>query len=214
MARLLLCCALRGLPLLLVATLGVLPATAGDVIEIEEHWTLTVGGPEILLSAPQIDMVMSASGGTESDYFLVSLNHWSYPEFAPGGVQAQHWKGDDCLCVANAGTQQPLHHDGETLSWVQRLSLQDGALVFEVTGGQSDSWGAFGDSGDLRLSSATERQRLNDYRPAVSIEESGIGFAGNRVSSLVLQKIRWRYAGEEEWQEMVAPIDIDSDLDP
>lgn len=189
-------------------------AAAGDVVEIEETWSLSVGGPEVARSSPQISMVMSASGDTETDYFLVALNHWSSPEFAPGGVQVQHWNGDNCLCVANSPEQQPLHHDGETISWAQRITLADGELVFQVTDGQSESWGNFAAGDALRLATPTELTQLNAYKPAVSIEESGIGFAGNRVSSLVLQRIRWRFDGETEYHEMVAPIDIDSDLDP
>lgn len=208
------CRALRaGLIPLVIATLAP-PAFAADVVEVEEHWSLTVGGPEAACSAPQISMVMSGDGGTDGDYFLVSLNHWSLPDFAPGGVQTQHWRGDDCVSVAQSTEVQPLQIDGETLAWVQRLTLADGRLDFQVCDGVSSSWGAFTAANDLRLSTPTDLVRLNDYKPAVSLTESGIGFAGNRVSSLVLQKVRWRFAGEDQWHEMVAPIDIDSDLDP
>jgi hypothetical protein len=55
--------------------------------------------------------------------------------------------------------------------------------------------------------------RLNDYRPAVSLEESGITFAGNRVSSLVLTKLVWR-TSDGVTSQLVAPIDIDADIDP
>lgn len=203
--------ALRAVVFTLVAG-GV--ATAGDVVEIEETWSLTVGGPEVARSSPQISMVMSASGDTESDFFLVALNHWSSPQFAPGGVQAQLWNGDTCVEVANSPEQQPLYTDGETISWSQRMTLEHGELVFQVDDGQSASWGNFTAGNTLRIATPTERTRLNDYKPAVSINESGIGYAGNRVSSLVLQRIRWRFDGETEYHEMVAPIDIDSDLDP
>lgn len=199
--------------MLIVGGLGSL-ATAGDVVEIEEQWSLVVGGPETEVSSPQISMVMSASGHTESDFFLVALNHWSSPEFAPGGIQAQHWCGDERVTVANSSDKQPLHHDGETISWAQRLTLSGGQLLFQVLDGQGESWGNFADGSTLRIAVPTELTRLNDYKPAVSIHESGIGYAGNRVSSLVLQRIRWRFDGEEEYNEMVAPIDIDSDLDP
>jgi hypothetical protein len=94
------------------------------------------------------------------------------------------------------------------------MTLDGCKLVFEVVDASSESWGDFSGSGALRLETATDLERLNGYRPAVSINESGIAYAGNRVSSLVLERIRWRYDGDEEWQEMVAPIDIDSDLDP
>lgn len=191
------------------------PSGAYDVVEVEEHWALTVGGPDTLRSAPQVSMVMSATGDANSDFFLVTLNHWSYPQFASGGVQAQRWCGDECVDTANASTTHPLDTEGDTIRWVQRMRLSDCHLEFEVIGGQSESWGAFAsdDSNELRLTSYTELARLNGYLPAVSLTQSGIGFAGNRVSGLVLERITWKDSEGEQY-EMVAPIDIDADLDP
>lgn len=188
-------------------------ARASDVVEIIEHWELSVGGPETAISAPQVTMVMSPTGHTDGDYFVVTLNHWTSPNFAPGGVQIQHWNGETARRDDGASTTSPLHHDGETVSWKQRLSVENGDLVFELQDGQSESWGTFG-NGDLRMNVGSSVNRLNDYLPAVSLNESGIGYAGNRVSSLVLTKLQWRFAGESTFHEMVAPIDIDADLDP
>ena len=189
------------------------PVFAQDVVEIEEHWTLQVGGPDDTRCAPQVTMVMSANGAVEGEYFLVTLYHCAVPDFSPGGIQVQRCLGDSCVRTAQSISEQLLHHDGETVHWVQRLSLQDCSLTFEVTDGSSQSWGSFGGDGSLRLESPTNLENLNNYLPGVSITESGIGFAGNRVSSLTLQRIRWVTADGEE-HEMVAPIDIDSDLDP
>ncbi|MEQ8848845.1 hypothetical protein [Botrimarina sp.] len=200
------------LPVALLATAA--SAHGADVVEIIEHWSLSVGGPETNISAPQVTMVMSPTGDTETDYFIVALNHWSSPEFGAGGVQVQHWTGDTASDHANAPTTSPLHHDGETVRWKQRMSIDGGEVVFEVLDGTSQSWGSFAASGDLRLRVDAGVDRLNAYLPAVSLTESGIGYAGNRVSSLILEKLQWRFAGEEEFNEMVAPIDIDADLDP
>jgi hypothetical protein len=40
-----------------------------------------------------------------------------------------------------------------------------------------------------------------------------IHFAGNRVRSLILRKLRWTDS-EGETYELNAPIDVDADLDP
>ena len=44
--------------------------------------------------APQVSMVMSPDGDVENDFFIVTLNHWSYPDFAAGGMQVQRWNSE------------------------------------------------------------------------------------------------------------------------
>lgn len=188
-------------------------AFAADVVLIEEHWELRVGGPDEARSAPQVTMVMSPTADLENDFFLITLNHWTHPQFAAGGIQAQRWLGEECKAVANGANYSPLAVDEEVISWKQRMSLVDGRLRFEVIEGQSQSWGEFGGNNELLLSHPTSLTKLNSYQPAVSLNQSGIGYAGNRVSSLVLQRIRWITSDGQE-HELVAPIDIDSDIDP
>jgi hypothetical protein len=187
-------------------------AANSDVVEIEEHWELHVGGPDASRSAPQVTMIMSPTDNLACDFFAFTLNHWSFPDFAAGGYQLQRWHGTDCHEAENGYKTSQLHNDGEVITWVQRLSVQDGVLKFQVLSGESESWDHFGGEG-FSLEVATSLSKLNGYRPGISIDQSGIGYAGNRVSALTLQKIRWKTADGEE-HEMVAPIDIDSDLDP
>lgn len=186
---------------------------AEDVVMIEEHWQLDVGGPDTSRSAPQVSMVMSATGDLNDDFFVLTINHWSHPDFSPGGLQLQRWRGEDCVASDNGGQSALLNTDGEAITWVQRLSLDGSVLKFEVVDGQSVTWGGFGNTGLLQMNVSTELTRLNNYLPAVSLTESGIGYAGNRVSSLTLQKLRWQTA-DGQVHELQAPIDIATGLDP
>lgn len=186
---------------------------ATDVVLIEEHWELHVGGPDEARSAPQVTMTMSPTNDVENTFFVVTLNHWSYPDFAAGGIQIQRWSGEDCVEATSNGNQSTLAQDEEVIKWTQRIRLVDGHLVFQIVDGHSSTWGSFGGSSALTLSHATQLTRLNQYRPAVSIDQSGIAYAGNRVSSLVLKKLRWQTI-DEEFHELVAPIDIATELDP
>jgi hypothetical protein len=188
-------------------------ARGADVTRVEEHWQLEVGGPDEALSAPQVSMVMSPTGDLETTFFIFSLNHWSYPDYAPGGLELQRWSGDEWVSSHHGPVNSPLHHDSESVSWIQRLSLNEGQLVCEIREGTSETWGAFGGQGYLKSSSATQLIRLNDYKPAISLEQSGISYAGNRVSSLLLKKLVW-WTDDGEQHELVAPIDIHTDLDP
>jgi hypothetical protein len=174
---------------------------------------LHVGGPDVDSSSPQISMVMSPTGGLEGDYFVFALNHGNVPGFTAGGMQVQHWYDEEAVDTSNGPQLETLSHNDETISWTQKLSVNNGTVAFEILDGSSQTWNAFGGQGYLKASVSTAMETLNSYRPAVSITESGIGYAGNRVSSLVLTKLRWT-TSDGETHEMIAPIDIDADLDP
>ena len=199
---------------LLTLAFGVSPVSGSDndVIQIEEHWELEVGGPDVARSAPQVTMIMSPSDSVDEDFFAFTINHSSFPDYSAGGYQLQRWHGGECQQSFHGMKTNPLESDGEVITWVQKLTINGGNLKFQVINGQSSSWNQFGGEG-FAIVIPTDLNRLNGYRPAISLEQSGIGYAGNRVSSLVLQKLRWITADGEE-HEMVAPIDIASDLDP
>lgn len=188
-------------------------SSAKDVVSIEEHWELKVGGPDAGRSAPQVSLVMSPTGTIDGDFFVFTINHWSYPHFSPGGLQVQHWSGAQCHSSANDEGEATLSQDGETITWVQRLQIEGESLTFEIADGSSNTWGSFGDNGQLKRTIGSSLTRLNQYRPSISIEESGIGYAGNRVSSLTLKKLVWTTSDGEQ-QQLIAPIDIATQLDP
>ncbi len=197
-----------------VAVLGFVAPVLGsdsDVIQIEEHWELNVGGPETDRTAPQVTMIMSPTNSLEGAFFAFTLNHWSYPEFEPGGYQLQLWQGENCVDVKHGAHSNSFASDGETITWVQRLTLDDGQLKFQVVDGHSESWNNFGGE-SFSLTISSQLTRLNSYLPAISLGQSGIGYAGNRVSSLILTRLRWVTKNGEE-HELVAPIDIAVDLD-
>ncbi|MBA3482184.1 MAG: hypothetical protein H0T51_10255 [Pirellulales bacterium] len=203
------------LPLVALAMVAWLSTTgyALEIVSIEEHWELSLGQPDAASSSPQVSMVMSPTGHLDGSFFVFTLNHHSYPDWIPGGLQVQFWNGEEIVDSKVGPQEATLQHEDEVITWVQRTSVQDGELTFEITSGQSDSWGAFGGAGHMRFKVATQLGNLNGYRPAVSLEESGVSFAGNRVRSLTLRKLRWTDA-EGQVYEMAAPIDVDADLDP
>ena len=186
-------------------------AAQSPIVEIEEHWELAIGEPDAAMSAPQATMVMSPNGSLAGQYFLVTVNHRNVPNYEPGGLQVQLWNDDVPVDTGSFGASV-LDQTNDTIRWVQRLQMQDGTLNFQVVDGSSLAWGDFGGEG-LTLSTPTSLTSLNGYRPAVSIGESQVGYAGNRVRHLTLTKLVWRTADGES-HELHAPIDIDTDLDP
>jgi hypothetical protein len=144
-------------------------------------------------------------------HFLFTLNHVSAPGFESGGLQAQYWDGDDLVLDAIGSEVGTLAQADEVITWVQRLKIVDGALTFEVVNGQSATWGEFGGE-DLSFSVPTSLNKLNGYKPGVSIGESQVSYAENRVTSLVLTKLRWVKDNGQEFEQN-APIPVDTSLD-
>ena len=201
-----------GLAMLACWTLTPATVSAIEIVSIEEFWELNVGEPDAQRSAPQVTMVTSPIGSLENLYFLFALNHQSHPDWAPGGMQVQLWNGGDLVASHTSQESETLQHSNELVRWVQRTELSNGQLTFKIHSGESDTWGAFG--GDsLKFSFPSALTNLNGYLPAIAIEESGVNFAGNRVRSLTLTKLRWTDSDGQVY-ELNAPIDVDADLDP
>jgi hypothetical protein len=188
-------------------------ASAVEVVSVAEHWELQIGEPDTNRSSPQVSMTMSPTGNLEGIYFVFSLNHRSVPAYVPGGMQVQLWDGSSVLENLVGPTEALLSHNDETVAWVQKLSLHDGTVTFEVIDVTSQSWGNFGGDGQLQASTSLPLSNLNGYRPGLSLQEADVGYAGNRVRSLVLKKLVWTTSDGEQ-HELLAPIDVDTDLDP
>ena len=77
----------------------------------------------------------------------------------------------------------------ETVTWTQILDAQNGYLIFQVKDGASSTWGPFGYSNNLKLY-AWGFNDINGYTPDVSVSRSGVAYAGNRVTSLKLLRVR------------------------
>jgi hypothetical protein len=181
------------------------------VVSVEEHWELRISEPDLDRSAPQTTMVMSPTPDLDGVHFLVTLNHATVPGYAAGGIQVQLWNGDDFVDSQTVQEGTTLDHAEEVVTWVQRMSLHDDNLKFQVRDGQSESWGAFG-SGELSFNTSTSLTALNSYRPGVSLAESQVCYAENRVVSLTLMKLVW-VTEDGVTHEQSAPIPIDTSLD-
>lgn len=204
---------LAGFTGLAIAAASSVPAAAASntVVSVEEHWELQVSEPDSERSAPQVTMVMSPNGNVDGAHFLFTLNHSSAPDYASGGMQVQSWQGGEFVQEHSASGSATLNHSNETVRWTQRLSIEDGRLTFQVRDGESETWGAFGGD-DLSLEVSTSQSGLNSYRPAVSLSESQVNYAENRVVSLTLTKLVW-VTEDGEVHEQNAPIPIDTSLD-
>jgi hypothetical protein len=185
-------------------------AESSKVISVEEHWELQLSQPDSELSAPQLTMVMSPTSDVTETHFLFTLNHSTVPDYQPGGMQVQAWSGDSLSQEKVGHASAALENSNETVRWTQRLSLSEGTLTFQVVDGQSETWPTFGGD-ELLVSVPSSLTALNSYRPSVSLGESQVGYAENRVTSLTLTKLVW-VTEDGQVHEQNAPIPIDTTL--
>ncbi|MEE9603114.1 MAG: hypothetical protein V3V75_07405, partial [Thermoguttaceae bacterium] len=180
--------------LMLIAFLSVCWAEAAaqepTVVRVEEDWELVIGDPDQQTDAPQIVCVISPQGDVASIYQAFELNGRSLPSFGSGGLQLQVWDGDVTLSNRTHPNGLRMQEAGETVDWTQCMSLSDGKLTFEIDNGVSSTWAGFGGQGYLKASVDTTLENLNGYNPEVSVNNSGVSYAANRVQSLVLKRVR------------------------
>jgi hypothetical protein len=167
-------------------------ATADDLVHVEEDWELVIGEPDSNSAGPQVACTMSPYGDIDNTYFTFEMNHQSVPYWQPGGLTLHQWSGEWLIQSMNRQDRSVMQSQDETVIWTQVLDVDDGRLTFQIKNGVSSTWGTFGMSGYLRLQTWWGPDHLNNYTPDVSVARSGVAFAGNRVKSLKILRVRGR----------------------
>lgn len=203
-------CGWTGLGILLAATFwtGLADVAGADpllqVVRVEEDWELVVGTPDSDSVAPQVSSLISPVGDLESVHAAFELNHQSMPEFVAGGLQLQIWNGELPVASRKFPNGGVMRQADETVTWTQSMELSDGSLTFQITGGNSTSWGGFGGQGYLTSTVESPVADLNGYNPAVSVSNAGVSYAANRVQSFVLRRVRLTLATGEVLEDDTA----------
>jgi len=193
--------------LLLLAWVDVASAqSAPAIVRVEEDWELVVGDADPASDAPQVTCVISPNGSFDSLHATFVVNEQSLPIYEAGGLQLQLWEGEVPLTDRRFPNGNILSTAGEVIRWTQALELSGGMLTFEITDGTSTTWGSFGGQGYLKSSIATSLADLNAYDPAVSVEHSGVSYAGNRVVWLALKCVRAYTATGEEVEDATVRV--------
>ena len=179
---------------LVITLVAWVPAMATDpadpIVRVEEDWELVVGTPDAYTSAPQVTCVMSPRDNTLLGHATFVLNHQSLPVFAAGGLQLQSWIDELPISDRKFPNADVMSTSSETVTWTQKMTLDGRSLEYDIVSGTSTTWGTFGGEGYLKFSMLTVLEDLDGYDPAVSAANSGVGYAGNRVQSLVLKRVR------------------------
>lgn len=160
-----------------------------EIIRIEEDWGIVLNEPNDLLEAPQFHTVISPTGNMDSIYFQTSWNYWELPQFYSGGIQLQSWNDDECI-YDQAFQGEQLSQISELVLWTQTMFTNGTQVFARIDNGYSSTWGSFG--GDsFKLHADTAMRNLNAYDPAISVTNSWITYGSNRVSGLLLLRVRY-----------------------
>jgi hypothetical protein len=160
------------------------------VVTVEEDWELVVNTPETYDNSPQVTCVI-APVTLDQGYMALDLNYHTQPDYSPGGVQMHVWSPNTPMVVANSAATNMLQNQNETVTWTTRMRLNPGNwLRFHVLNGKSTTWGDFGGNGELAITVSTSLTDLATYNSTVSLDNSGVPYASNLVTSLTLTAVR------------------------
>lgn len=162
---------------------------AQNVVRVEEDWTLQVNEPDQQLDSPQITTAMLPFGPNSTTIFFLDINHGSDPDYSAGGLQVRVDQNADCSESIRINSGEKLNHSSETIKWTQVMVRQSSQLRFGIVSGQSETWNSFGGP-ETFVDVASSASNLNAYRPADSLSNSGAVYAGNRIASLKLLRVR------------------------
>jgi len=162
---------------------------AQGIVRVEEDWALQVNEPDEQLDSPQITNAMLPLGPNSNTVFFLDINHGSTPAYSAGGLQLRADQNGDCSESKRILAREKLNHSSETIKWTQVMIRQGNQLKFGIVSGQGNTWNSFGGS-DSFIDVTTSTGSLDGYRPADSLSNSGVVYAGNRVVSLTLLRVR------------------------
>lgn len=182
-----------------------------QIVSVEEEWELVVDEAIADIAAPQITTAFSPVGHIGGIYATLDINHHSEPEFSPGGLQLHVFQGEEPIWIQGLPDRGTLRTVGEVITWKQWMSVHNGVLTFSIDDGSSDTWGHFGGQGNLVAQFETELTNLNGYNPQVSVANSGVGYASNRVRSLILKSVRVYTSSNSEHEFSVNGVVDDLD---
>jgi hypothetical protein len=188
------CTKLRPVAAVVIVALALLSQSAGalgqNIVRIEEDWTLEVGQPDANSVGPQVLVTMSPQDSLEGTYFTLEINHRSTPSWSPGGISIHRWTGEACNASFDRADRAVMESNQEVVTWTQALYFDSGKLIYKVFNGTSSTWGPFGFSNLLKLDVTSGASNLNGYSPEVSVAHSGAAYAGNRIRTLKINRIR------------------------
>lgn len=174
------------------------------VDRIEEDWELVVGEPSPEIDAPQITTSMIPFSTAPGLNLQVNLNHALKPDFNAGGIQVRVVQEDEMLGQIHRHAGEKLSQINETVRWTKAVQRVPNGYSFGVSTGTGDAWGTFGGNEYfLVIPDSLAAGGLDHYDYQLSLDNSTVAYAGNRVQSLKLMRIRIFYSNGQAVEQEV-----------
>ncbi len=180
-----------------------------SVVRVEEDWSLLVNQPDSSKASPQVSTQMARSTYT-SRFCNLHINSCDIPSFRLGGVQLQSWQGSTnqaALSIQSA----VMNSANELVTWTQYLRNDSGPLMFGISVASSTTWGDF--SGQ-EIAVSGHSTYLGDYSSDYSVNNSGVTYGANRVTSMVLTAVRIYYSDGSVQTDSTPRVIYSTLLDP
>lgn len=176
------------------------------LVRVEQDWQLVVGTPDGGNSAPQITCTISPTNDIRSFHAAFELNQQQLPSYSPGGLQLQIFNGESPVSQGTDSSGVVLATPNETITWTQSMEINGSELTFQVSNGNSTTWGAFGGNGRLKANVPISLADLSEYSSDVSVRNSGVSFASNRVQSFMLLRVRYFLSTGDQYEDDTARV--------
>jgi hypothetical protein len=180
-----------------------------SVVRVEEDWSLLVSSPEAGRSSPQVSTQM-ARAPYASRFCNFHLNSCDVPTFRQGGLQLQVWQGAVNQAASSNGSSV-MNTANELVSWTQYLRVDGNSLKFGISAASSTTWGDFSGQEILVSSHSTN---LAEYSSDYSVNNSGVTYGANRVTSMVLTCVRTCYSNGSMQSDSTPKVIYSTLLDP
>lgn len=165
-------------------------------MRVEEDWVLVVNSADSSDNSPQVTCVISPATMLVG-YLALDINYHTQPDYSAGGVQIHEWDPASPSAPVNSNAKGMLQTSGDTVTWTTRMTVNaNGTVTYSVVNANSSTWGNFGkdpngNAFSITTANSLNLQDLSGYSAAVSVANSGVPYAGNRVGSLQLKAVRW-----------------------
>ena len=176
----------------LLAT-GVASAQAPTLYLVEEDWEMVINQPEVAINSPQVAFFLYPDTNNEDCYFQLQMNYAAEDGYSSGGFRVGAFYREQPMDEQRSQVSETLAWDNDRLRWTSAMAIFDGKLMYALKNGYGYQWGTFGGPEYLVQMDDQDMLTLNNYTPQKSLESVDIGFGSNRVSSILLKRVRLIY---------------------
>lgn len=162
------------------------------VVRVEIDWELLIDQPDLNNASPSISFAIAAGNNLDGLHGLFTVNYSESNGFQAGGFENQIWNGRSRLKTRKTTNTEVLSTPGEVIRFTH-VMLYDSAnsrIYFDVQNFSSTTWGVWSANFVTQYKDVAGYAGLDQFSPIVSMNNSGVIEGKNRVSYILLRRVR------------------------